>query len=423
MKKFEMRKTVLPNGVRIVTEKDEDSKNVTCFFHYSVGSRNELSTEKGIAHFLEHMIFKGSNKINGQEMLKRLAILGDANASTGEEETMYHFKTPIFNLETMTDTFCEILTNPSFNQDEIDTERHTVVQEILLYESDLCDVTDNLAKKSFFNGHPLSSPIVGDIDTIMNMETSDFKSFHNRNYNNPLEIVIVATGGVDHDEFVSMIEPYYGKLRPLSITLIDGIPVTSNWIEFLERESDQTYLSMVLNGPSQSEKDPFTEQMVCNMLGGPWLSRLFRKIRVDKGMSYGVNFSMHPFSDCGITDFSVATEYPIECLEIACKEMSELMKIGYADEELTQARDMTLTAYNMSCNSSAFRIARILANELYDRPYRGYDEVVECFNNVSMPDVMGYVNKYWKDSPITCVGVGKAFDTSKAMKIINSELR
>ncbi|NND01645.1 MAG: insulinase family protein [Acidimicrobiia bacterium] len=382
--------STLPNGLRVITQDMPSVHSATIGAWVDTGSRDETVAEAGCSHFLEHLLFKGSDQMTAHEIAEGFDAIGARhNAFTSKEYTVYWAKLRAADLGYAVDVFGEMLRRPAFRQEEIDSERHVVLEEINMNEDDPTDVAHELFVRKLWAEHPLSPPILGTRDSITGMARDTIAGYWERRYT-PKSIVIAAAGRIDHQKLVAMIGEAFSDWAGDEIDrdhVTSGVP---QGVSLRNRDTEQAHLVLGNRSLKRSDERRWAADVVDHVLGSGMSSRLFREVREQRGLAYAVHSFRLPFAETGANAIYVGTT-PTQAPEVLKLIRSELDKIvgsGLTQQELDRAKGHVRGSLALSLEDSNSRMSRLGRNELTGMPHLSIDEVMERIDAVTLADTV-----------------------------------
>ncbi|NLD38332.1 MAG: insulinase family protein [Desulfatiglans sp.] len=391
MKVFSMyEKTVLSNGIRIVTEKIDHYKSVSLGIWVGTGSRDENSINNGVSHFIEHMLFKGTPSRDTLLIAKELdAIGGLANAFTGKEYTCFHSKVLDKDFNRLVEILSDIFLNSSFDPAEIEKEKQVVLQEISMIEDSPEEQAYELFNAQFFSSHPLGLPVLGTPETVSSF-TRDGILEYMRGYYNTGRIIISAAGNIEHKDVVKVFEEKFKRLEPVKrdINKIPHAPESSIVCSY--KKLEQINIIMGGKAPTLTSKMRFAGAILNTILGGNMSSRLFQEIREKRGLAYSIYSFISSYIDSGMLGICVGSD-PDEVNNVIDVINKEIMKIEEGDlseVDINEAREHLIGGILLGSENTDSRMMRIAKNEFIFGRYIEYEEVVEYLKNVTLDDIV-----------------------------------
>lgn len=382
--------STLSNGLRVITETMPGVRSVAIGAWVDAGTRDERPNEAGAAHFLEHLLFKGSEDMSARYISETFDALGaQSNAFTSKEATCFWARMVDEDLPTGLKLIGEMLQRPAFRIDEIDSERLVVVEEINMSEDDPHDVTFESFTEAMFAGHPLERPILGTRDSIRSMSRGDIHGFWNRRYGVESTVLSVA-GNVDHKEVVAMAEDSFGSW--------DGAESDHDYaqldlepsVRIVHRDTEQSHLVIGGSGLARGDDRRFAYELMNHVLGGGMSSRLFQSIREDRGLAYAVYSFAMPYGDVGAWGIYAGTtpENTDTVLNLILEELDMMISKGVADDELERAKGNVRGSLALSLEDANSRMMRLGRQEVTGQEHLSVGERIERLNAVTGEDVL-----------------------------------
>lgn len=388
-KRYRFKKTTLPSGVRVVTEDHQNAVAVSVGVFTAKGTRDEAIDESGLAHFVEHMVFKGTKGRNAFEISRDMEEVGaDLNAFTSRETTSYvAFGLPEF-LPRYVEVLCDLVTRPTFAKDDVAMERDVVVQEIRSSEDMLEDCIYDRYFEYAFKGSALARPILGSLESIETISRERVLRFYRRQYVNE-NLVVAAAGRVDHNELCEQVEKWMSSLkgasrRPLPAGTFNETVEAKPFTKVIKRTAEQAHVLIGARSPGFRSHRRFEAMMLNGILGGGLTSRLYQQIRENRGLAYTVYSQLYSFVDAGTMLMYAATEpkKAPEALEVAMQEMAKLRDNGFSDEEMEMVRKQIVAQTIIGSDDPESRMQSIGINEIVFGRYRPIAELLEEYDRV-----------------------------------------
>lgn len=381
--------TTMPSGLRVITEHIPSVRSVAVGCWVDTGTRDEWANEAGASHFLEHLLFKGSERLSARAISETFDAIGaQSNAFTSKEYTCFWARLLDTELETGMDLLAEMLQRPAFRPSEIDSERQVVIEEINMNEDDPSDVAVEAFVTKLFDGHPLAEPVLGTRASIMEMTPSDIRGYWSRRYGSRSTVVAVA-GRVDHERVVELVAKYFGDWDEEDVSHAHGDPVAAPGVNVVTRQTEQAHL--VIGGTSISRTDEarYVDAVMHHILGGGMSSRLFQSIREERGLAYAVQSFSMPFADSGAWAIYVGTTptHTNTVLELIRAELESLAANGVTDDELTRAKGHMRGAMALSMEDANSRMTRLGRAELLGLPHLSLDERLARVDAISTGEI------------------------------------
>jgi len=382
---------VLSNGITIVTERIPQFRSISAGLWFKSGSMYENDDLGGISHFIEHMLFKGTSNRSAKQIADVMdGIGGQLNAFTAKEYTCYYFKVLDEHLETGLDLLSDMLLNSSFEPLEIEKEKGVILEEILMYEDSPEDVAYDLLSNAMFRDHPLSKPILGEQHTLQSFNRDKILSFFHKYYS-PESVVISLAGNFDKEQLEDLLQKYFANWKSINANNGNSIPKISfeSNVLFRQKDIEQTHICIGFPGIPLSDESIYSVMAFNNIFGGSMSSRLFQKIREDKGLVYSV--VSHP------SNYTIGGYFTIyagmkpsnaqEVLSLITEEIKSVLLNGVSLEELNKAKEQLKGNYILGLESTGSRMNAIGKSQLLLEKISSPEDVLNKINLISMDDV------------------------------------
>lgn len=401
------RKTSLGNGVRIITEEVPHLQSVSLGIWIRSGSRFETRDLNGICHFIEHMLFKGTERRSAYTIAKEIDSVGGVlNAFTSKEMTSFYCRVLSENLPLAVDLLTDIFLNPSFPEDEIEREKQVICQEIAQLEDSPEDLVHEILGMRFWLDDPLGQPILGTIPTILSFDRETISVFKRDNYV-PGEIVICAAGQLQHQAFVDLFAEQMDKI-PLRATQPAAPMARSQSISHIEeRDSEQVHVCVAVDGPSAVDEKRHAGYLLNAILGGGMSSRLFQEIREKRGLAYNVYSFLSSFSDTGMFGIYAGCDPARveELIGIMGKETLALAA-SLTEEDVRTAKNQLKGNIILATESTESRMNRLAKGEYYFGRYVSVEEIINAIEGVTAKDLSEIAGQMINDGRFTIVALG-----------------
>ena len=379
----------LPNGVRIVAEPIHHVRSVALGFWVGTGSRNETDEINGVSHFLEHMMFKGTKKRTARQLAEAFdEIGGQVNAFTSKELTCYYAKVLDQHFSAALEILADMFFGSTLPDEEIEKEKKVIIEEIRMVEDTPDDLIHDLLSKAVMGKHPLGFPILGSIENIQAFDRSRLENYRRRQYR-PDQTVIALAGRLPED-FLDQIESYFSAFPKGGDASVCRPPVFRSDAVVRKKSTEQTHLCLGLPGLAIQDPRIYALILLNNMLGGNMSSRLFQKVREERGLAYSV-YSYHmAYRDCGLFAVYAGTGpgQENELIRLIFEILDELRQSGVEESELNKAKEQLKSGYMLSLESTNNRMSRLGKNELLLGKHVTLDETIECIERVTTEDIL-----------------------------------
>ncbi|WP_082690772.1 pitrilysin family protein [Mycobacterium sp. M26] len=389
-----VRRTVLPGGLRVVTEFVPSVRSASVGVWVNVGSRDEGPTVAGAAHFLEHLLFKATPTRTAVDIAQSVdAVGGELNAFTAKEHTCYYAHVLDEDLELAIDLVADVVLNGRCAVDDVELERDVVLEEIAMRDDDPEDALGDVFLSAMFGDHPVGRPVIGSVDSVSSMSRSQLHSFHVRRYI-PERMVVAVAGNIDHDEVVRLVREYFGaKLirgrKPQPPRKGAGRLTGRPGLVLINRDAEQTHMSLGVRVPGRHWRHRWALSVLNTALGGGLSSRLFQEIRESRGLAYSVYSSIDTFCDSGALSVYAGClpERFDEVVRLTTEVLDSVARDGLTESELRIAKGSIRGGMVLGLEDSASRMNRLGRSELNYGEYRSVASTLDQINAVTLDEV------------------------------------
>lgn len=416
------QKELLINGMRVVTEEIPYVNSVSIGIWVKVGSRYENKENNGISHFIEHMLFKGTKSRSAKEIANSIdKIGGQLNAFTSKECTCFYAKVLDTHFDIALDVLADMFFNSNFDQEDIEKERGVVIEEINMYEDSPEDLVHDLFSQAVWSGNPLGMSILGSEESLGNLSRERIVDYFNENYI-PQNIVISVVGNFKHSDAVKKIKEYFEKAEHKNNSSAHIImPRFEPEYTLKSKVTEQVHLCMGFNGVDIKSNAYYPMLILNNVFGGAMSSRLFQKIREDRGLAYSVFSYPSSFEDCGL--FSIyAGSKPNNLRSVAELIMEEIRAVkeaGITEEEMYDSKEQLKGSYILGLESTSGRMISIGKSELLLERIYSPTEILERIDEVDMDSVNSIIKHIFDTDSMGAAVIGsmkKNTDIKKMFK-------
>ena len=400
------QKTVLDNGLRVVTEKIPYLRSVSIGVWVITGSRDEQPQENGISHFIEHLLFKGTERRTAFDIAKEIdSVGGTLNAFTGREYTCFYAKVIDQNLPLAIDLLSDIFLHSLMDLKDIEKERMVILQEIKMVEDTPDDYIHDLFNRACWGDHPLGFPIYGTSDLVQSFRRDQFHQFFKDNYP-PDRIVVCAAGNLEHRQVVDMIERTFGKISKSEKARGRSKPDPISTTNIRKRDLEQVHFCLGTRGLQYNHSLRFASYILNTILGGGMSSRLFQEIRENRGLAYSVYSYLPTYIDSGLVVVYAGTNEDSfqEVIELVLNEFDHLKKGPLKNEELETAKEQLKGNLLLSLESSDNLMTRLAKNEIYFQSYLPVGKILKGIDEVKEETVRQLANEIF-DERLFCLTV------------------
>ncbi|MER6999502.1 pitrilysin family protein [Streptomyces sp. NPDC000410] len=392
-----VRRTVLPGGLRIVTETLPSVRSATFGIWAHVGSRDETPSLGGATHYLEHLLFKGTHKRSALDISAAIdAVGGEMNAFTAKEYTCYYARVLDTDLPLAIDVVCDMLTGSLILEEDVNIERGAILEEIAMTEDDPGDVVHDLFARTMFGDTPLGRPVLGTVDTVSALSRSQIARFYKKHYD-PTHLVVAAAGNIDHATVVRQVRKAFDKAGALSRT--DAVPVaprdgfkplkTAGRVELLGRKTEQAHVVLGMPGIPRTDERRWALGVLNTALGGGMSSRLFQEVREKRGLAYSVYSYTSGFADCGLFGVYAGCRpsQVHDVLRICRDELDRVASEGLPDDEIARAIGQLSGSTVLGLEDTGALMNRIGKSELCWGSQMSVDDMLANIAAVTPDDV------------------------------------
>ena len=422
-----MPRTILPSGLRIVTEEVSTVRSATFGVWVNVGSRDERSPVAGASHFLEHLLFKGTKTRTAMEISSSIeAVGGEMNAFTGKEYTCFYARVIDVDLPLAVDVISDLITSSVVAASDVDAERNVVLEEIAMRDDDPSDLIHDLYLEAYYGDSELGRPILGTIDSIKGMSRNSVFNYYKKRYR-PEDLVIAVAGNIKHKKVVRMVEEAMSKdnfldvpsakpnLRAATHSKVPGV----GKVGILDKKTEQAHLLLGGQGVERNDDRRFALSVLASALGGGMSSRLFQEVREKRGLAYSVYSYVQQFAGSGTLAFYAGCQpsKAVEVVKIIRDITMDVAEHGLTEEEITRAKGAVSGSLVLSQEDTGSQMSRIGKSELVYGEVMTFDEILSRVKSVTPADVRAIASEILP-KPSTLAIVGPFKSASKFEKVI-----
>ena len=410
------KKTVFANGLTLLTERQSEFKSLSVGIWVKVGTRHERPREAGVSHFLEHMLFKGTENRSPLEIVREVdQVGGDFNAFTTREYTCFHILLLSKDVDLAIDILSDVVLNSNFDPMELERERKVILQEIAMVEESPEELAHDLYFEVIYGRHGLGRPILGTETSIRRLRRADVLRFFRGHYR-PDQLIVSLSGDISHEVVKKKLRPLAKKFWPgrphhhvtRRETGFERAPGIKHGVWWIQRPTEQVHLIWGVEGPQYNSRDRFAAYLLNVYLGGGMSSALFQEIREKNGLAYSVYSSLSAFIDSGVFSIYAATgmnQIPL-CLRLIEECVGKLKMQLLTEEELQIIKDNLKGTILLSSDSVESRMSSIAKNEIFLGKYMPLDEVCELIDQVTPQDVRRVARKLLRHPQRSILALG-----------------
>ena len=372
------------------------------------GSRHEAEEQSGIAHFVEHMLFKGTATRSAEDIAQAIdSIGGQMDAFTAKEYASYYIKVLDEHLPLAVDVLADIVLRPAFTPDDIEREKKVVLEEIKMVEDTPDDLVHELFTEHFWRGHPLGRPILGTRETVEALTSGRLRAYFEDAYT-ASNVIIAAVGNVEHAAVRELVSRYFGGLPRGDGRLIDEPPQVVPRVVIRNKELEQSHVCLGTSAYRQDHEDRYASYVLNTVLGGSMSSRLFQNVREKRGLAYAVFSGLSAYRDAGsVTVYAGCANHAVgELVDVVVAELRRMKEEPPPDAELRRAKDHLKGSLMLNLESTSSRMSHLARQEIYfDRQF-GLDETLEGVERVTRDDVQRVACDLFADGALAATVLG-----------------
>ncbi|MEW6103390.1 MAG: pitrilysin family protein [bacterium] len=402
------QKFVLENGITLICESVPYVESATIGVWVSSGSIFEEERENGISHFIEHLLFKGTEKRSAREISETIEGLGgELNGFTGKEYSCYYAKLPSLHIEKAIELLSDIVNNSLLKKEDIEMERNVILEEIARYEDTPDDEIHDLLIKGSLSGHPLGRPIIGKKETLSLMDRDGILEFYTRFYI-PKRMLISIAGNINFEKTRELVARHFSKEKDKDSEKQIPIPSIQSHIINKEKDTEQVHFCIGTRGLPVSHEKRFVISILNTILGGGMSSRLFYEIREKRGLAYAIYSYPQSFRDCGL--FAVycgtSTKNYKKAISLIMDEFKKIKIEEVKEKELNKVKEQIKGAFLLSLENTANRMERLAKQEAYFKRQFSVDEIMKMIDLVSSKDIQDLANSIFLPSQYSFAFIG-----------------
>ena len=398
----------LDNGLRILTERMTQVRSISIGVWLTRGSRHETAERSGIAHFVEHMLFKGTATRSAEDIAQQIdSIGGQLDAFTAKEYASYYIKVLDEHLPLAIDILSDIVRNPAFAPDDVEREKKVVVEEIKMVEDTPDDLVHELFTQGFWENHPLGRPILGTRETVESFTSELLRDYFAKAYT-PRNLVVSAVGNLEHARVRQLVEEKFGSLKAAGESTSDDPPRVVPQTLIRNKDLEQSHICVGVSSYPQNHDDRYSSYVLNTLLGGSMSSRLFQNVREKRGLAYAVFSGLSAYRDAGtFTIYAGCSNEAVgEVIDLVVEEMKGVKTAPVPEAELQRSKDHLKGSLMLSLENTASRMSHIARQEIYfDRQF-GLDETLQGIERVTADDVRRVANDLFRNGSLAATVLG-----------------
>lgn len=404
----EYRKSVLPNGIRLVTERMPHVRSVAAGVWVETGSRHEPEARSGVSHFIEHLVFKGTESRTAEEIARVVdSVGGQMDAFTSKEYTCFYVNVLDQHVPLAADLLSDILLHARFAREDIEREKTVVLQEFRMVEDTPEDLIHDLFAQRIWPDHPLGRPILGSREVVLGLDREAILTHFAEEYC-PARITIAVAGHVDHAQLAELFGPRFEGWTRLPVAR-DGLPpVHTPRVDVVKKSLEQVHVVLGLPGLHHTAPERYALYLLNTILGGGMSSRLFQEVRERQGLVYSIYSGSAAFRDTGLLYIYAGTEaghFP-KVLRLIRDELARLRDKGITEEELARSREHLKGNLMLSLESTSSRMNRLAKQEIYFGQFFSLDEILAAVDAVTVEEIGRLIERLVAERDLSLVALG-----------------
>ena len=417
----DIRREVLPNGLTVLTEEMQHIRSVSIGIWVKAGSRDEQAEHNGISHFLEHMVFKGTQTRTAEDIARQIdSIGGNLDAFTAKECICFNVKVLDEHLPIALDVLSDLVLHPVFDAKDIARERGVILEEIKMDEDSPDYLVHEIFTQNFWKDHPLGKPILGTKETVRHFEQPLLWDYYGKRFA-PANLVVAAAGHINHEHFAQLVAERFQHLKPATNGFHDSVPEVAARIILRNKKSlEQVQICVGLPAYPISHEKRYASYILNTMLGGGMSSRLFQNVRERRGLAYAIYSELNPYRDTGCLSIYAGTslESAPKVVDLIVNEFRDLKQNAISEEELRRTKEQLKGSLMLSLESTTARMSNLARQEMYFDRFFGLDEIIERIESVTSEELTGLANEFFHADRIAVTVLGNL----EGMKLTREQL-
>jgi predicted Zn-dependent peptidase len=404
-----IRRQVLPNGLTIITEQMQHIRSASIGIWLQTGSRDEDAAWNGISHFIEHMLFKGTEHRTAEEIARQVdSIGGNMDAFTAKECICFNVKVLDEHLPVALEILSDLVLHPVFDPNDITRERGVILEEIKMDEDNPDYLVHEIFTQNFWKDHPLGKPILGTKETVKKFERAAVLDAYSHRFA-PGNIIVSAAGNLDHDRFVELVTKHFEQMKPRKNGFHSPVPKIVSKITLRNKKAlEQVQLCIGVPSHPIAHEKRHAGYILNTLLGGGMSSRLFQNIRERQGLVYSIYSDLNPYRDTGCLAVYAGTsrESASKVVQSVVSEFHKLKAEPVPAEELRRSKDQLKGSLMLSLESSSARMSNLARQEMYFDRFYDLDELIEKIEAVTVEDLTSLANEFFKTESVAVTILG-----------------
>ena len=406
----DIERTVLPNGVRVITECMPRVRSVSVGVWIGTGSREEAVHQSGISHFIEHMVFKGTKNRSAEQIARSVdSIGGGLDAFTSKELVSYNVKVLDDHLPKAFDIVADLVRNPLFEKADIEKEKGVILEELKMEIDNPEYLIHEIFSSHFWKGHALGRPILGTRQTIRGFDQDKVERYY-RQFYTPKNILVTAAGHLTHKRMLELVEDHFSDLKPHSVPAAAGPPTPHAPLVFRNKSSlEQVHVYMGVPSIAMPHRERFACYILNAILGGGMSSRLFQNIREKQGLAYTVysELSMYRDAGCMLIYAGTSPRTAGRVVDSVVQELREMVEHRVTPEELRRAKDHLKGSFVLGLESTSSRMGNLVRQELYFQRFFSINEMLNSVERVTAEEVQKLAAQFFDPKRMAVAMLGR----------------
>jgi predicted Zn-dependent peptidase len=404
-----VRRTVLPNGLIVLTEEMDHIRSVSIGIWIKTGSRHEEPEQNGISHFIEHMVFKGTDTRSAIDIARQIdSIGGNMDAFTAKECVCFNVKVLDEHLPVAFEILSDLVLHPVFDTKDIARERGVILEEIKMDEDSPDYLVHEIFTQNFWKDHPLGKPILGTKETVRSFEQQVITDYFRQRFA-PSNMIISAAGHLNHERLLELVTHYFGDMKASGTPMVQSAPKTSARIILRNKKAlEQVQLCIGVPSHPISHDSRYASYIMNTLLGGGMSSRLFQKVREDQGLVYAIYSELSPYRDTGCMSVYAGSsrENVTKVVQSVVAEFRNMKSEQISIEELERAKAQLKGNLMLSLESSTARMSNLARQEMYFDHFFDLDEIIAHIEAVTVEDLIELARGYFRTENIAVTVLG-----------------
>src|SRR5579885_383224 len=405
-----IRREVLPNGLTVITEEMKHIRSISIGIWMKTGSRDEDLPWNGISHFIEHMVFKGTQNRTAEQIARQVdSIGGNMDAFTAKECISFSIKVLDEHLPIAMEVLSDLVLNPVFDAQDISRERGVILEEIKMDEDNPDYLVHEIFTQNFWKDHPLGRPILGTRETVRRFERDTLFNFYGQRFHGS-NMIFSAAGNIDHDTFVEQVTRRFESLPAGEPITVQASPKTAARIILKNKKAlEQVQLCLGVPAPPIADESRYATLVLNTILGGGMSSRLFQTVREERGLAYSIYSDLNPYRDTGSLCVYAGTsaDRAVQVVQLVMEQFRRLKTEPLPADELRRAKDQLKGNLLLSLESSMSRMSNLARQQMHFNYFFGMQEILDRVESITEDQVMAMANHLFQPEMVAVTLLGR----------------